>query len=353
MVVAEITRRHHTELAVTWWRRETSPVLLLRGQPDTFVQLDSKIEAYMEGAGLDTASMFEYLLQHQNPGATDFVADMVAAFLASSIGGAGARGKAWYDSVQSHPQVDQAVQGAMRWLGRTSVLPQQCESDDVPAWHGPQHLRFINGLGEVCGHFISGNAMQPSTAVTPLATAVSKLCSASLVRAPDDYSTQWLAQARAEGMDLTAQIMAAGLSGQAKWLPSMLDMLSTRPDALLPALDAVRRITGFDALQTVQAERQAPHAIGPEQLSNAKTHAQQWLTEHMARFQFNVRYLLGQPISVNPQATKAHLQDIVLHGYQADREVAAMHFYLSPQPCLLPVRSRSSVQQRFFAQHFN
>ncbi len=357
MDVAEITHRHHTELAVTWWRRETSPMLLLRGLPDAYEELDQKMAAYMDGAGLNTASVFAHLIQHQNRSAPDFVADMVAAFLASSVGGAGEPGKAWYATVQTHPHVDQAVQDAKRWLGRTGVLPEDDDSDDILAWHGPQHLRFIDSLGVVRGHFIPSDATQgsigPKTETTSPNHAVSKLCSALLYRAPDDRSTQWLAQAHLDGIAIEAQLMAAGISGQASLLESLLNLLATCPDVILATLDAIRRITGFDALQTVQADRQLPHAIEPEQIANAKSHAQQWLGEHIAKFHPDERYALGQPVSQASQASKEHLQNIVQHGYPVDREVAAMRLYLDPKPCLIPVRSRGPVQRRWMAQHFN
>lgn len=349
--IAEITCRHHAELATTWWRRENSPLLLLRGQPQTFLELDSKMEAYMDGAGLNTRTMFEHLCANQNQAAPDFIADIVAAFLATSVGGVDQGvADAWLQSVNAHPQFIPALSAAKRWLGRTGVMPSDKDELNVKLWHPAEHLRFIDGMGRVRAHYqpdlqlsanntatsISGDACPPD----PL---VSKLCSEALCARKPSLSTQWLRAASSQGIDETALLLAAGLSGDANLLDWLVECAAHDPVTVY-ALDAIRRITGFDALQSVQAERQLIDTVTPDAILAARQNTQQWLQSRKADFRPDGIYFLGKP------PTRDHLLQIVQTGYQLDREVAAMRLLNDAKPCAVPVRSSARIQRLAMAQ---
>jgi len=348
--VAEITCRHHAELATAWWRRENSPFLLLRGQPSAFHELDSKMLAYMDGAGLNTERVFARLLATQIPTAHDFVADMVAAFLMVSAGEVGPTGNKWQQTVASHPENRSAFEAARRWLGRKGVMPGDQDSEDVVAWHPPQQLRFIDGRGVVRGHYLGGEPAAGKPAANAVAPHVprrnaSELCTHALRGHRPGDSPQWIEDAGQQGVGEAVILLVVGTTGDVQFLDWILGH-AAQPQSTLLALDAYRRITGFDALQSVGVDRQLPSTLPPEALVAARSNALAWHGQQVRYWHKDTAYFLGQPL------TRTHLQQVLQTGYQVDRELAAMHLLQHAQPCAIPVRSNLWVQHRFMAKHF-
>ncbi|CAN7396476.1 hypothetical protein [Acidovorax sp. LjRoot117] len=348
--IAEITCRHHVELAMAWWRRETSPRMLLRGTFAHYLEIDQKICAYMDGAGLDNFAIFEHLVANQNPDAPDFIADLVAVFLAVSVGGAPENASDWVAVVKPHQSFTPALQAAQRWLGQTSVMPQQSVTDgaDVDLWHPSSALRFIDGTGQVQGHYESAlNALGVSPTheePNPISTLCMHLLLKHTPRAaltPDSLSPfmRWVSEANRQSFSAEAIFMAVGISGDANALPWLLQC-AVQSTYTICALDAFRRITGLDALQAVQADRQVLSTIEPVVLNQATEEAKHWFQAHSSEFNLDTVYFLGKSI------TRQHLLEVIRSGYQVDREVAAMRLLHEPQPCLIPVRSNCEVQRR-------
>lgn len=320
-------------------------MMLLRGRFDTHLELDQKMWAYMDGAGLNTAVMFSHLLANQNTDAPDFMADIVAVFLATSVGGAPDNASTWVDTVRLHPAFEPALEGAQRWLGRTSVMPQDVEvsPSDVDQWHPPRHLRFIDGMGRPQGHYLPEQQIMPNgMAQTP--RNPSQLCTRLLLEHTPNPSEQWLRDVMNQGYEASVLLLAVGLSGDANTLAWLLQC-AVQPEYTVYGLDAFRRITGFDALLSVQADRQLVSTIAPDALAAATQNASQWLMANEAEFLKTTVYFLGKPIS------RDHLMQVVKTGYQVDRELAAMRLLHDAQPCLIPVRSNCKVQNLVMAQH--
>jgi hypothetical protein len=150
---------------------------------------------------------------------------------------------------------------------------------------------------------------------------------------------QWVRAADQQGLDPAAIFLAVGILGDSSSL-SWLLQCAAQPAYTLCALDAFRRISGFDALQAVQADRQLVSTLEAAVLEHARQQAQKWLQVHADTFRNNAVYFLGHPIS------RSHLLEVIRYGYQVDRELAAMRLLNDPKPCLIPVRSNCLVQHR-------
>jgi hypothetical protein len=358
MAVAEITHRHVTELALTWWRRDTSPVLLHHGIHASFAALDQRLLTYADGASLDPAEVFAHLSARMNPTASDFVADVVAGlFVLRSQGGMKTHSEAWLKRIPDQQTVASAYRQLMRWLG---CIPLALSGDWVASLCGAKtadhqagdpervrealqchrldELRFIDAWGQVQGTYAPEvaalNALSDSF-------ATSELCSYVLLK-PQQVLV-CLQQALARGDDPAAVFLAAGISGETSLLHHLLRSAS-QPEVAVLALDAFRRITGFDALaeQGLTWTHQQ-HIIKKSQLVAAYQAAQAWFDAHGKSLPEKNSFL-GKPGDDMP-----HLAKVLRHGRQADREVAAMR---TAGKAVFPVRSKVSVQHMVLHQFF-
>jgi hypothetical protein len=358
MAVAEITHRHVTELALTWWRRDTSPVLLHHGVTASFADLDERIMTYADGACLDPSEVFNHLSANMNPTAPDFVSDVVAGlFVLRSQGGLKPYSEAWLKKVADPQIVATAYHQLMRWLG---CAAPQSSSDWVASLcgaqleetkaadpdrvrealqcHRPDELRFIDAWGQVQGHYA-----QEITALDALPASFSHSDLCTYVLSKPQQVLVCLQQAVARGDDPAAVFLAAGVSGETSLLPHLLRSAS-QPEIAVLALDAFRRITGFDALagQGLTWTHQQ-HIIKKPKLVAAYQAAQTWFDEQ-GKLLPEKNSFLGKPSD-----DIKHLADVLRYGRQADREVAAMH---TVGKAVFPVRSKVSVQHMVLDHFF-
>jgi hypothetical protein len=366
MAVAEITRRHVTELALTWWRRDTSPVLLHHGVRASYADLDERILTYADGASLDPAEVFNHLSSTMNPTAPDFVSDVVAGlFVLRAQGRLHPYSQAWLKSIPDPQVVAAAYHQLMRWLGcaaqqspgnwveslcgarveeHKAVDPGRVMGDvtgrvsEALQCHRPNELRFIDAWGQVQGHFAQEvGAMN----ALPASFTSSDLCTYVLFK-PEQVLV-CLPQAVGRGDDPAAVFLAAGVSGQTSLLPHLLRSAS-QPEIAVLALDAFRRITGFDALagQGLTWTHQQ-HSIKKPKLVAAYQAAQAWLDAHGKSLP-DKNSFLGKPSD-----DMQHLVSVLRYGRQADREVAAMR---ALGKTVFPVRSKVSVQHMVLDHFF-
>lgn len=358
MAVAEITRRHVTELALTWWRRDTSPVLLHHGVHASFAQLDARLLAYADGACLDPAEVFNHLSTQMNPSAPDFLSDVVAGlFVLRSQGGIKTYSEAWLKKIPDHQVVASAYQQLMRWLGCVAQqssgdwLASLCgakveepEADDTGRvrqalqCHRPSDLRFIDAWGQVQGQYAHEIAALDAL---PDSCTNSDLCTYVLLKPQQVHIC--LQQAVARGDDPAAVFLAAGVSGETSLLPNLLRSAS-QPEITVLALDAFRRITGFDALAEqglTWTHRQ--HIIEKPTLVAAYQSAQAWF-DALGKSLPETNCFLGKPGD-----DMQHLASVLRFGRQADREVAAMRTLGNS---VFPVRSKVSVQHMVLDHFF-
>ena len=358
MAVAEITHRHVTELALTWWRRDTSPVLLHHGVHASFADLDSRILTYADGAYLDPNEAFNHLSVRMNPAALDFVSDVVAGlFVLRSQGGIKPCSEAWLKRIPDHQVVDSAYRQLMRWLGCVAPQPSSnwvatlCAAQvqqsttvdpdrvrDALQCHRPDELRFIDAWGQVQGHYVQEMA---GLDALPVSYNRSDLCTYALLKPQQVHAC--LQQAVARGDDPAAVFLAAGISGETSLLPHLLRSAS-QPEIAVLALDAFRRITGFDALaeQGLTWTHQQ-HIIRKPKLVAAYQAAQAWFDAYGKSLP-ETSCFLGKPGN-----DMQHLASVLRHGRQADREVAAMR---TLGKTVFPVRSQVSVQHMVLDHFF-
>lgn len=358
MAVAEITHRHATELALTWWRRDTSPVLLHHGVHASFADLDARLVAYTDGASLDPAEVFNYLSANMNPTAPDFVSDVVAGlFVLRSQGGLKPYSEAWLKKVPDQQVVASAYHQLMRWLGCAApqspddwvsslcgakVKEHKAADPDLVRvalqCHRPDELRFIDAWGQVQGHYAQEVAALDAL---PASFTNSDLC--TYVLSKPQQVLVCLQQAVARGDDPAAVFLAAGVSGETSLLPNLLRSAS-QPEIAVLALDAFRRITGFDALagQGLTWTHQQ-HSIKKPKLVAAHQAAQTWFDTHWKSLP-EKKSFLGKPSD-----DIKHLTDVLRYGRQADREIAAMH---TVGKAVFPVRSKVSVQHMVLDHFF-
>jgi hypothetical protein len=358
MAVAEITRRHVTELAMTWWRRDTSPVLLHHGVHASFAALDARLLTYADGASLDPSEVFNHLSAQMNPTAPDFASDVVAGlFVLRLQGGISPSSEAWLKRVPDERAVVAAYRQLMRWLG---CMPLASSGDWVASLcatkieehkagkgngvsealqcHRPDELRFIDAWGQVQGHYA-----QEVTALDALPASFTNSDLCTYVLSKPHHVLVCLQQAVSRGDDPAAVFLAAGVSGETSLLPNLLRSAS-QPEIAVLALDAFRRITGFDALagQGLTWTHQQ-HIIKKPKLVAAYQAAQTWF-DAPGKLLPEKNSFLGKPSD-----DIKHLADVLRHGRQADREVAAMH---TVGKAVFPVRSKVSVQHMLLDHFF-
>ena len=358
MAVAEITRRHVNELALTWWRRDTSSVLLHHGVLASFSNLDARLLAYADGASLDPAQVFAHMSERMNPAASDFVADVVAGLCVLRLqGGMKPYSEAWLKRIPDQQTVTSAYRQLMRWLGCTAVassgdwVASLCatRSDEreegelgrvreALQCHQPDELRFIDAWGQVQGRYAQEIA---TIAALPDSFTTSDLCTHLLLK--PQHAVVLLQQAVARGDDPAAVFLAAGVSGETGLLANLLRSAS-QPEIAVLALDAFRRITGFDALaeQGLNWTHQH-HAIKKPTLVKAYQTAQTWFDARNKSLP-QTNCFLGKPGD-----DMQHLVEVLRYGRQADREVAAMR---TLGHTVFPVRSKVAVQHMVLDHFF-
>lgn len=358
MAVAEITRRHATELGLTWWRRDTSPVLLHHGVNTSFADIDARLCAYADGASLDPSEVFTHLAAQINPAAPDFVADVVAGlFVVRSQGGLKPKAEAWLKRIPHQQVVTSAYHQLMRWLGCTakdlsgdwvsSLCNTKMDDDktgdldrlqEALQCHRSGDLRFIDAWGQVQGQYAQEIA---TLGALPDSFTNSDLCTYVLLR-PQAVSV-CLQQALARGDDPAAVFLAAGISGETSLLPNLLRSAS-QPEITVLALDAFRRISGFDALAEQRLTwTHQQHVIKKPELIAAYKAAQAWFDAHGKALP-ETSCFLGKPGN-----DMQHLVNVLRYGRQADREIAAMRTLGN---VVFPVRSKVSMQHMVLDHFF-
>lgn len=360
MAVVEITQRHVSELAMTWWRRDTSPVLLHHGLLDSFAALDARLLSYADGAVLDPVEAFKYLADRMRPTAPDFVADVVAGlFVLRSQGGISPHSQAWLEGIPDQQTVASAHHQLMRWLGCKAQTDTKdwvaslCatrveESIDDPGHvsralqsHRPDDLRFIDAWGQIQGH-LTQEVAALNTLPDPFTS--SQLCTYLLLKPQHVFDC--VQQVVARGADPAVVFLATGISGETNMLPNLLRSAS-QPEIAVLALDAFRRITGFDALAKQELTwTHQHHKVKKPLLTAAYRAAQQWFDAHEKSLPEH-NCFLGQRGD-----DMRHLVNVLRYGRQADREIAAMRAAGSAGTAVFPVRSKVAVQQMVL-DHFS
>lgn len=314
MAVQAITHRHVRELALAWWRHETSPMLLSRGTLDAFMDIESRMEAYLDGAAIDPATALAYLRATWNPDADDALADVVAGMLLLDAAAESLERQDVLDTLPGASLHARAHQCARRWAG-------------LPAPDG-ESLRFIDAAGVVRGHFEVNARIEESQGAAPGPVG---LCS-SLLRKPA-HARDTLQEAVASGEEPAVVLLAASLTGDAALLNWLLQC-AAQVELTALALDAFRRITGYDALAAAGLDKTLVATMHRQSLGDAQRLATDWLHQNMSRLPSG-RLLLGR------RAEVPHLIDVLHSAGQADREIAVM---LAPELHEFPVRARPSVQ---------
>lgn len=358
MAVAEITQRHVTELAMTWWRRHTSPLLLQQGTLEHFDQLDSRLNAYLDGASLDQEQAFTHLASRMNPRAEDFQADVVAGLLVLNQCGMTAHGEAWLQRIPDEKTVQLAQRAVTQWLGRppieatdggrTTLCPpvdtlgstdESALAPEAMRAYRSDELRFTDAFGLVRGHYAhDGRGLKE----LPEFPDAGLLCSYVMVNPQQTQSC--LKQAIAKGEDPAVVFIAAGVSGETAMLAWLLQCAGQTEIALL-ALDAFRRITGFDALSAQGLSWTLGHTIKKAGLIASHQAAQIWFDQHGVSLPKSNCFL-------GKTCDRRQLGHVLRHGYQSDREVAAMRSLIDVHSPVFPVRSKASIQHAALKELF-
>lgn len=357
MAVARITHRHTEELGLAWWRRQHAPLLQLQGRLADFAEIDERMAAYIAGASLDPDTAFAGLVARMNPTAADFEADVFAGLCVLAVTGHGTGSRRWLEAIGNHPVLAPAAEAVAGWLGRPMAdgqslhlalaggVDRRLTLDDAtieaaPRSHAAVSLRFIDAHGHVLGNFWPGAI---AATALPAQASGAQLCSFVLCHGGDATRVRTaLEQAIAAGVEPTAVFLAAAASGQAGLLPWLLQA-AAMPEMALLALDALRRLSGFDALEAVDLAWATPSAIKRAQFKAAHGAARDWFDRHGADLP-DVPCLLGRP------RTGANVASVLRHGTQAERELAAMLIVANGGACF-PVHARVPVQQAVLARY--
>jgi hypothetical protein len=315
MAVRAITQRHVRELALAWWRHETSPMLLARGTLAEFADIERRMEAYLDGAALDSEAALDHLRATWNPASEDCLADVVAGMMVIDAAQPTAGDAVTADALPGATLHAQARQSVSRWAGAS-------DTHDAS-------LRFIDATGVVRGHFLHD---QPRDAHLGDAPAPAELCT-FVLRHPEQARSV-LESAIGRGDDPAVVFLAASLTGDAALLDWLLHC-AAQPELTALALDAFRRITGFDALAAAGLDKTLVASMRKEPLRQAHQLAAEWLPANLSRLPSG-QSLLGRPTEVQ------HLIEALRSASQADREIAAM---FAPELHGFPVRARASVQR--------
>lgn len=318
MAVRAITQRHVRELALAWWRHETSPMLLSRGTLAEFADIELRMAAYLDGAALDSDTALAFVRATWNPDAEDCLADVVAGMMVLDAAGVSPGEGSKADALPGPQLHAQARQAARRWAG----MP---DAADAP-------LRFIDAAGVVRGHFQREQA-QGALLDTHLGDAPTAADLCTFVLDHPEQARTVLEDAIGRGDDPAVVFLAASLTGDTALLDWLLHC-AAQPELTALALDAFRRITGFDALAAAGLGRTLIASMHKEPLRQAHQLAAEWLPANRAHLPSG-RSLLGRP------AEGQHLVEVLRSAAQADREIATM---LAPALRGFPVRARASVQ---------
>ncbi|MDM5182210.1 hypothetical protein PO883_34135 [Massilia sp. DJPM01] len=400
-----VVRRHATEVATRWWRRDSAYIDHPRTTFGMLAQYDESIDAHLDGLLVAGSGGLDAVRNALATDAPDLSADIFAAlafaFLSEdeeAITSMLARtdalpGKAWaldglfawHDSppivaalkahlndsnlryrdaalAQCHTHrlsgVDhlsailtgstpELVSRALRTAGECGRVDLLAE---VRAWLDPARrsdpaIRFwgtwaatmLNGLDEesltVLQSFVEqGDSHQP--------LALKLIC----LSLPQSRVLKYLGKLSQSPLTPELMIKAIGWSGHPGYANWLIEQMRVPPLAAAAA-EAFRLITGFDCEQS-DAELVSP--LSEEQFDAATKdgyaypdadRVAAWWRENQSHYRDDARTFLGRPVSF------VWLSEILDHGEQAHRELAALHWtFLQPGSMLLPTRAHSAIQ---------
>lgn len=400
-----VIRRHATEVATRWWRRDSAYLDHPRTTFAMLAQYDESIDAHLDGLLVAGNGGLDALQKALETDAPDLSADIFAALAFAFLSEDEATitsmlvrtdalpGKAWaldglfawHDSpllvtaltahlddpnsryrdaalAQCHTHRlsggdhlsailtgngPELVSRALRTAGECGRVDLLA---DVRAWLDPARrsdpaIRFwgawaaimLNGLDEesltVLQSFVDqGDSHQPH--------ALKLIC----LSLPHAGVVGYLEKLSQSPLTPELRIKAVGWSGHAGYGNWLIEQMRV-PSLGATAAEAFRLITGFDCERS-DAIMASP--LDEEQLDAATTEgyaypdADQvtaWWQENRAHYRDDTRTFLGRPVSF------VWLSEILDHGEQAHRELAALYWILlQPGSMLLPIRAHSAIQ---------
>ncbi|MDM5182205.1 hypothetical protein PO883_34110 [Massilia sp. DJPM01] len=400
-----VVRRHATETATRWWRRDSAYLDHPRTTFATLAQYDESIDAHLDGLLVAGNGGLDALQKALENDAADLSADIFAAlafaFLSedeATITSMLARtdalaGKAWaldglfawHDSPlivtaltahlnEPNPRYRDAalaqchthrlsggdhlsailtgsgpelVSRALRTAGECGRVDLLAE---VRAWLDPARrsdpaIRFwgawsatmLNGLDEesfsVLQSFVEqGDSHQP--------LALKLIC----LSLPHAGVVEYLEKLSPLPLTPELRIKAVGWSGHVGYGNWLIEQMRV-PALAATAAEAFRMITGFDCersdtvLASPLGEEQFDAAIKDGYAYPDADQVAAWWQENQSHYRDDARIFLGRPVSF------AWLAEILDHGEQAHRELAALHWpLLKPGSMLLPTRAHSAIQ---------
>lgn len=400
-----VVRRHATEVATRWWRRDSAYLDHPRTTFGMLAQYDESIDAHLDGllvAGSRGLIAVENSLATDAPDlSADIFAALAFAFLSedeASITSMLARtdalpGKAWaldglfawHDSplvvtaltahlndpnpryreaalAQCHTHrlsggdhlsailsgsTPELVSRALRTAGECGRVDLLA---DVRAWLDPARrsdpaIRFwgawaatmLNGLDEesltVLQSFVEqGDSHQP--------LALKLIC----LSLPHARVVEYLEKLSPLPLTPALRIKAVGWSGHAGYGNWLIEQMRV-PALAATAAEAFRLITGFDCersdavLASPPDEEQLDAATKDGYAYPDADQVAAWWQENQSHYRDDVRMFFGRPMSF------VWLSEILDHGEQAHRELAALHWsLLQPGSMLLPTRAYSAIQ---------
>ncbi len=400
-----IVRRYAEEAATRWWRRQSAYIDSPRTRLDEIIDFDESIETFLDGleqAGPYGRSIVEQTVLGDAP---DVSADIfVALALAARTGD-----QAIFDRAMDHtaalPGTPEALAGLFSWsddpLVRATLVSCLSHADPrmqdaalsqcyIHGYDGGAHLaRLVNGpatpllaralrtAGE-CGRVdllpaiagwarldesvngavrywaawatvilggtnASALAILKSVAESGAANngaALQLLC----VALPQDETISYL-QSLSASIEPLLLVQAAGWSGHCGYAPYLIDKMRI-PALASYAGEAFRLIAGLD-LELAEASIDPPPYLDDDELSETQQmypypdadQAAHWWSVWRDDFNEEHRLLLGEKINAQ------RLDDILLGGEQAQREIAIIHRALSrPGDMLVPLHAHSSIQ---------
>jgi uncharacterized protein (TIGR02270 family) len=246
-----------------------------------------------------------------------------------------------------------ALRAAAR-LGRADLLPAvqaQLNSDD-------EAVRFSAAWAAT---LLGDRAAAPRTALAFVDTDHPRFAAPALrvvLRAlPPSEGQSWVGYLARQPQTLRHAVVACGILGDPVNVPWLLEQMGI-PEIARVAGEAFTMITGVDlAYEDLEGEWPEGFEAGPTENPEDENVAMDadedlpwpeprlvadWWAANQGRFVTGQRYLLGQPL------TPEHLQWVLGHGMQRQREAAALELkLLHPGEPLFETRARGAVQQQW------
>ncbi|MDQ1835437.1 MULTISPECIES: hypothetical protein [Massilia] len=400
-----VVRRYAEEIATRWWRRHSAYIENPRTRLEEVIDFDESIDAFLDGLEQSGLSGRKFVEQTVLGDAPDVSADIfVALALAARSGEESILDRA-LEHTQALPGMPHALEGLFSWsreplvsatllscLGHSDPRIQdaafsQCHTHGKS---GASHLaNLVNGpatpllaralrtAGE-CGRVdllpairdwasqdqdtngavrywaswstvLLGGANPSSIATlrsvaesgaTNNGTALQLLC----VALPQDELIDYL-QSISSSIKPSLLVQATGWSGHCGYAPYLIEKMRI-PALASYAGEAFRLITGLD-FEMAQAVIDPPPFFDDGELTLTQQmypypdadQAANWWAACQDDFSKEHRLLLGEKINAQ------RLDDILLGGEQAQRELALIHRTLSrPGDMLVPLHAHSSIQ---------